>query len=164
MKQIPLSRGMLAIVSEEDYPRLAKFNWYARKNGRRWYACRQVRQDGKIRQLTMHGCLMKPENGDVVDHVNHNGLDNRRENLRTCKRSQNGWNMQKRSALTSSKYKGVSWRRADSRWVAQISANGKNRLVGKFETEEAAAEAYDHAARLLFGKFASLNNPGPVNT
>lgn len=96
----------------------------------------------------------------MIDHKNGNGLDNRRSNLRFCTNAQNQHNQRKWGSRSgkplSSRYKGVSWHRR-GHWRAKIQAQGKRRYLGQFQSEEAAARAYDRAARELHGEFAVLN-------
>lgn len=96
-----------------------------------------------------------------VDHVNGNGLDNRRENLRSASPAQNAANVLKRRG-NPSPYKGVyARRRARDRvsWVAQIRIGGRLRYLGRFDDAAAAAHAYDFAARAAYGAFACVNFP-----
>jgi hypothetical protein len=97
-----------------------------------------------------------------VDHWNRDTLDDRRSNLRICLRGQNNTNSRKRSrpAGTSSRFKGVSWRKQKGRWVAKIRKNDSHYFLGYFDSEEDAARAYDAAARRIFGEFARTNFPG----
>ncbi len=100
---------------------------------------------------------------EFVDHINHDKLDNRRENLRLATHQQNKWNTKKPSSRTdtpfTSKYKGVSLFKKNGRWTASIRINGKSKRLGYFSTEEDAARAYDIAARANFGEFACCNFP-----
>jgi hypothetical protein len=91
-----------------------------------------------------------------VDHINGNGLDNRKSNLRICTHQQNCENSRKRKK-SFSKYKGVYWSKNAKKWVAQITIDGKSKHLGYFELEEDAAAAYDKAAVKYFGEFACLN-------
>jgi len=100
---------------------------------------------------------MKAGDGDFCDHINHNGLDNRKANLRLATRSQNAWNRQKAKIKSRSKYKGVSWYNRGKRWSVRIQVNRKQKFLGIFEDEIEAAKAYDRAARKYFGEFAELN-------
>jgi hypothetical protein len=93
--------------------------------------------------------------GQFVDHRDHNGLNNRRENLRIATHAQNQWNQIKTDRPTTSRYKGV--RRTRFAWRPEISFNDKSLYLGSFRTEEAAARAYNAKALELFGEFASLN-------
>lgn len=93
----------------------------------------------------------------MVDHINHDTLDNRQTNLREVTPQQNQWNKRPMRG-SSSKYKGVGWRSDKNKWDAQIRTNGKRRFLGYYEVEEQAAVAYDKAASELFGEFAWLNS------
>jgi hypothetical protein len=102
---------------------------------------------------------MSPLPNEEVDHINGDGLDNRRENIRLASPTQNQQNKRKQSAPASSRYKGVTFKTARGRWEASIRVDGKNTFLGRFHDEEAAAHAYDAAARIHHGRFASLNFP-----
>ena len=96
----------------------------------------------------------------LVDHINHNGLDNRKANLRTATCAQN--NVNRRSIKTKnspSKYKGVYWSKRDNKWQVQICYNYKIRTIGQFNDEIEAAKAYDEAAMKYHKEFAVLNFP-----
>jgi len=95
---------------------------------------------------------MQPENGFFVDHINGDGLDNRRQNLRVVTHAQNLMN-QRRSAANTSGVKGVSWYRKTSRWKAQIAVFGKKMHIGYYLTKEEAAAAYEEASKRLHGEF-----------
>lgn len=101
--------------------------------------------------------------GERVDHINHDKLDNRRENLRLATHQQNKWNVPKQKhrdgRQPTSQYKGVSLYKSNGKWTASIKAGERNIRLGYFLTEEEAARAYDAAAREHFGEFAYLNFP-----
>lgn len=106
----------------------------------------------------MHRAILRPAYGSEVDHVNGNGLDNRRDNLRACVRTQNNGN-RRLSGLNASGYRGVSWDARNDRWRADIRAFGVARNLGRFTDAAQAARAYDAAARDMFGEFARPNFP-----
>ena len=105
----------------------------------------------------MHRRILNAQTGQEVDHANHNGLDNCRENIRLCTKNQNQWNQNKHQRRTSSRFKGVSWKGRNKKWCAQVQFNGKNIHLGLFTDDESAARVYDEAAKRLFGEFAKLN-------
>jgi hypothetical protein len=108
----------------------------------------------------MHRKVIHPPDHLVVDHINHNGLDNRKANIRPATRAQNNFNklIVKRKD-SSSKYKGVNWKKCKKKWQARIHVNGECKFIGYFKDEIQAAKAYDKAAKKYHGEFASLNFP-----
>jgi hypothetical protein len=114
-------------------------------------------KDGDYRPLRMHRLIMgQPPNGREVDHINGDGLNNRRSNLRWATRQQNCQNGRPRSNARS-KLKGAQWCSSQSKWGAEIKHNGRVKQLGYFQTEQEAAAAYDAAASKAFGEFARLN-------
>lgn len=157
-KEIPLTQGKVALVDAEDYEYSNQFKWYAMKHGNTYYAVRHIKkEDGKQTLICMHRVIMKTSKGMDTDHINGDGWDNRRDNLRICTRSQNKMNGNIHKDNTSG-YKGVFWQKRDKKWMAQIQIDGKLKYLGLFITKEEAALAYNEAAKELFGEFARLNN------
>ena len=107
----------------------------------------------------MHREIMNAPEGLVVDHINRNGLDNRKVNLRLATAMQNVWNSKRNVNTDSSKYKGVSWDKNKHKWRASIGIDRKTKHLGYFEDEKMAAKAYDKAAKEHRGEFAVLNFP-----
>jgi len=163
-KLLPLSQNKFAIVDADDYDRLNKYKWCVSRARHTNYAMRRTkgkRVKGKRvnrKLVLMHRFIMNAPRHLVVDHRNHNGLDNRRENLRLCTRAENSRN-RRPFRLNGSKYKGVSWDKERKLFVASIRCNGKYYHLGRFKSEIKAAKAYDKKARELFGEFAYLNFP-----
>ena len=159
-RKIPLTQGKYAIVDPEDYEQLARYKWYAMRNGREYYAVRNV-PAGKDRRkdLRMHQVIMGTAEGKFIDHTNHNGLDNRKANLRTVTKQQNNWNRRKKRGNNSSRYKGVNWIKSVGKWRARIQYNDREISIGYFDNEKAAAMAYDAKAKELFGDYAAPNLP-----
>lgn len=154
--QLTLSRGLVAIIDDADAPLATQFKWCAYVSTRTSYAVRRaVRPDGGSTTQRLHTLLT---GWRLVDHVNGDGLDNRRANLREATVVQNMRNMRKH--LTgASRYKGVTWHKAGKRWVAAITVEGKAIHLGLHVDEAVAAKSYDDAARHYFGEFAALNFP-----
>jgi HNH endonuclease/AP2 domain len=143
-------------VNEEDQHLLLKHRWGRDVCG---YACRNASVSGKQFRVRLHRAIMQPIAGMFVDHVDGDVLNNRRENLRVCTRAQNRRNRRKISTPAVSRFIGIAWDQEKRRWQARISKAGVRRRLGRFASEEAAALAYDDAARELFGEFARLNFP-----
>lgn len=155
-RQIPLTRGYVAIVDAENYEWLAQWKWHAEMRKDTVYAVRnRPRINGKkIGLIYMHRQIMSAPSGMLTDHKNSDGLMNCYENLRVCTISQNQHNQRIRNG-TSSKYKGVCLKRG--RWQAVIKAFGEKIYLGEYTTEEGAARAYDEAALKYHGEFARTN-------
>jgi hypothetical protein len=148
MKLIKLTKGYFAKVDDEDFEYLNQFKWCVQGNGR------YVRRLSGYKQVLMHRFIMQPENGMVVDHLNGDGLDNRRCNLRVATPSQNGAN--RKSIVGNSKYIGVH-KLKNGTFLSYIKKNYKRTSIGVFNSEEKAAKAYNIKALELFGEFATLN-------
>jgi hypothetical protein len=140
-KQIPLTQGKVALVDDEDYERLNSFKWCAQKSRNTYYAIRSVKNNGKNHTIRMHLMLIDVPKDMNTDHINNNGLDNRKENLRVVTIRENQQN-RIASINKTSKYVGVSWNTRDKRWRAQIYHNGVHRDLGNYKDEEDAHEAY----------------------
>jgi hypothetical protein len=153
-KLIPLSRGKVAIVDADDFVRLNKHKWYANRSPRTYYARGTINRKG----ARMHRQILTAPPHLVVDHINRNGLDNRKQNLRICTKLQNQHN-RRPGRNGSSKYKGVRWSKRDKKFRAGITCNKKTYYLGMFDDEIDAAKAYDKKARELFGEYAYLNFP-----
>lgn len=155
-KEIPLTNGLVAIVDEADYPSLSKFKWVAIRRGDRWYACRTEGIWPHKKLIRMHREIMQAPAEMEVDHIDWNGLNNTRANLRIVNSSTNHQNRRKMNGCTS-KYLGVTRKKKDRGWTASIYVKGKYRYLGYFMSEEDAAAAYDTAARLFYGQDARVN-------
>ena len=156
-RRIPLTQGKYAIVDPEDFERLNKHKWYACKSTNTFYAGRTNRVGKKYISIRMHREVIHPPDHLFVDHINHNGLDNRKANLRTATFAQNSYNRIHFRKSESSKYTGVSWKKQKKKWIVLIRYNCKNKFIGYFKDEIQAAKAYDKAAMKYHGQFASLN-------
>ncbi len=151
---IKLSKGKCATVDAEDFEGLNKHKWYIKEGGTdTFYA---VRKKGGV-IVYMHRQLMPVPKGLYVDHINRDGLDNRKANLRAATHSQNCRNRRKMRGNYSSRYKGVHWSEELKKWRANIRIDRKAIHLGYFTDEIEAGRAYDAAAKLRHGKYASLN-------
>ena len=161
-RRIPLTRGKYAIVDPEDYCSLIEYKWYPCRSGGTFYARRGRRRDDDSSDFStqMHRHIIKAPPGMVIDHINHNGLDNRKANLRIATQRQNSRNCRKLKKA-SSKYKGVCWHKQFKKWHARIVVNRRQISLGCFNNEIHAAKTYDNAAKKYHGEFASLNFPLP---
>jgi hypothetical protein len=158
VKYIKLTQGKQAIVDDDDFRWLNQRNWHADKGYSCYYAARGKRGSRKPYTVLMHRQIMKPPEGMEVDHINHDGLDNRRENLRLCTRSQNRMNSL-RPKTNKSGFKGVAWNKRNRKWQVQLYKNRRCVYLGLYFCIIKAAEAYDKAAIKEFGEFARLNFP-----
>jgi len=156
MRFIPLTKGLWTTVDDEDYERLMVHKWHAEKHGHSFYAVRRVFRSNNAR-IFMHHEVMdgKPPYGYETDHIDSNGINNQKRNLRNVTRSQNQMNLY--HSRGNSQYKGVVWEKSHNKWKAQIGLDGTSTNLGRFDSEEDAARAYDAAASEHFGEFARLN-------
>lgn len=154
MKEIPLTHGKVALVDDSDFDCLSQYNWFYRTDGKREYA---VRNTGKTKML-MHVELLGKKASLVIDHINGNGLDNQRCNLRHVSQSINVINSRKRPGI--SKYRGVRYDpRHPKAWRAALWLGDRWLSLKYHNTEEEAARAVDRAALEHRGEFAVLNFP-----
>jgi hypothetical protein len=167
VREIPLTRGKTALVDDEDFDALSRFKWRADRSKRvhgedGWYAVRSVyfKSGGvkKVRVIRMHREILELPSDVDGEHVDGNGLNNQRFNIRPCANdSLNQANRTRMLPNASSRFRGVTRHTQTGRWQAQIKVNGVNHFLGLFRIETEAAAAYDHAARVNFGEFARLN-------
>ncbi len=167
-KTIPVWYGntfRLALVNDEDYKYLKRYKWYLLCEK---YAVRYIRTGikpqknvrRKYKMILMHREILKNEleksSNKEVDHINNDGLDNRRQNLRLCTRQGNQRNRHITEGVKKYGYKGIYKRNKPKPWGAQIVINDKNIWLGSFFTKQEAVNAYNKAARKYFGKFAFI--------
>jgi hypothetical protein len=141
-------------IDTTDYDAVKDYRWRAHKGATTFYARTRSRMGATTE--SMHRLLLPT--CEEVDHKDHNGLNNRRSNLRPATHSQNSNNQQKGRGETSSSYKGVHWDKRDNKFRATIGVNGLKIGLGYFTNDQEAARAYNIAARKYFGEFALLND------
>jgi hypothetical protein len=153
-KEIPLTKGKVAIVDDEDFEWLNQWKWYYSSFG---YARRSTEKGGKKTIIYMHKLILGIPNKLKGDHVDGNTLNNQRFNLRPATHQQNLFNQRIQKRQKSSKYKVVIWHKKNKNWHAYIKVNQKQISLGSYIEEQEAASAYNRAAIKYFGKFAKLN-------
>lgn len=161
MKRIPLTKGFFALVDDEDFEKVNQFKWCAGVKNNVVYAMRRIRiSTGRWSTQKLHRFILGITDPKIqIDHRDHDGLNNQRENLRVCTNRQNQQNVRKLTAwATTSQFKGVCQRRRDNKWRSRIEVNGKREHLGYFNSEVEAAIAYDRAALQHFGEFAHTNS------
>lgn len=152
MKEIKLTQGKVAIVDDEDFEFLSQWKWYVHGSGpRTCYAERK--SEGDHKRVPMHRVIMNTPKGLFTDHINGNGLDNRRCNLRICTTAENQYNARRRHSNRSG-FKGVYYDKAVGKWRAAITINQKKIHLGRKDTPQEAHQLYVEAAKKHFGEFA----------
>lgn len=156
MKQIKLTQNKYAIVDNEDFEKLNQYKWFFSRCRNSGYAWRWIRKNGKRICVSMQRDVLNYFSKNmVVDHINRNPLDNRKNNLRVCSNSQNCNNSEVRQHnKTGLKGVHVHKSRYLTSWIAQIQKEGKKMYLGSFPTPEEAHEAYKQRSQKLFGNFA----------
>jgi hypothetical protein len=148
MKEIPLTQGKVALVDDDDYLELSKHKWHASKDGKTFYAARSSSADvsGKRCTLLMHIAIMGTAENLETDHINGDGLDNRKENLRiVTKRG----NQQNRHQTKTSRFPGVRWHKLAKKWATEIQIKKKKYHLGLYEDEETAGIVYTVACNVM---------------
>ncbi len=156
MKEIPLTQGKVALVDDEDFEELSRYKWAANNtDGSRYYAIRSssIKSPGGKHKISMHRFLVDAPSGMCVDHVDGDGLNNQRANLRVCSQAENTRNQGKRRDNTSG-FKGVYFHKRDLKWHARIKTNGTQISLGYHNTPGEAYRAYCEAAKKYHGDFA----------
>ena len=168
MKEIKLSQAikrknyalnLVALVDDEDYDYLNQWTWCADFHRKTCYVHRCIVVNRKRIKIRMHRLIMGVTDSKIlIDHIDGNGLNNCKINLRTCNALGNAQNRGKDRRKTSSIYKGVHLHKATNKWSAEVRAKGvKRKYLGLFDSEVDAAIAYNNAAKIHHGEFARLN-------
>jgi hypothetical protein len=155
MREVPLTRGYVALVDDDDYDNVMQYKWSAKVTQWTVYAQRSINSSGKV---YLHRYVLTVDDPKIiVDHENHNGLDCQKNNLRTTQATGNARNVRKQLKPTSSQYKGVCWDSRVMKWAVCIHVNNETVNLGTYDDEVLAAQAYDAAAVTMFKDFACLN-------
>ena len=171
MKILPLNiragnpLGLKCLVDDEDFDYLNNWNWHSEeyRHSGKYYVVRGLYLGGgkkkpEIKFIRLHREIMEAPKWCFVDHIDGNGLNNQKLNLRLCNNQQNIWNSPKSlKRVTSSKFKGVTKCRQTGLWSARLVFNGSGKWLGRHENENDAALAYNEGAKKYFGEFAYLN-------
>lgn len=153
---IPLTQGKVTVIDFEDFEKVRHYSWTADIGwGNTWYA--HGRAPGSRKVVLLHRVLMDALPGEMIDHEDRDGLNNRRYNLRSATRAQNAQNKIKRNG--ASRFKGVCFEKSSDKWRVRITVEDHRKSLGRYTSEMDAAKAYDAAANKYFGEFARLNFP-----
>jgi HNH endonuclease/AP2 domain len=153
---LQLPSGHIAIVDADDSELVGGFRWFAQVQPHTVYVRGYPHGRPSNPKILLHRLLLPVDLGFDVDHINGDGLDNRRRNLRVGTRSQNNGNT-RTSSRNQSGYKGVSFHKPTGRWRAYINLNHRHRHLGMFDDPWSAAQAYNEAAVAQWGEFAQIN-------
>lgn len=156
---VKIAPGIVVLVDLADEPLVYSHKWRAVSDSGHLYARAVAVIDGERKSVQLHRLIVGASRGQIVDHINGNGLDNRRANLRICSNRQNCRNSAVHKGKKTSRYKGVSLIRESGKFRASIMCSGVKINLGNYAVEEDAACAYDTAARKLFGAYARTNFP-----
>lgn len=163
MKEIKLTQGQYAIVDDDDFERVSKYKWCAKRNDRikriEFYATHAFIIDNRVKNVSLHQFVIgNTPNGYCIDHINGNTLDNRKENLRFVTRQQNSLN-RKSHFNSSSKYRCISLFKRTGKYEVQINIKQNNTKLGYYWSEFIAANVADVASILYHKEFGTLNFP-----
>ena len=156
MLEISLTQKQMALIDDEDFVYISPYKWHVNRSHNKnvFYAASTIRRrDGKQTLLLMHRLIMNAKIGEIVDHINHDTLNNQKSNLRICTNSENRKNSNTRCDSVSG-IKGIYWDKRRNKWQSHIKINGKHKHLGFFERQEDAYAVYCEAVKNLHGEFA----------
>lgn len=161
MKSIELSQGRFAQVDDCDFELFNRFSWFLSVPGRSpnlAYAVRKIRlPSGGYSKVLLHREIMGNPIGQEVDHIDHDGLNNQRTNLRLASPSQNQANSRHHADAYHSRYKGVTKHKKTGLWQVSCQKDKKRHYLCGFADEDTAGRAYDQLAYRLHGDFSNPN-------
>lgn len=160
MKEIVITKGFKVKVDDEDFESLNQFRWYTVDGARTYYAYKDDKIRGEIttgKQTAMHRLILNITDDNIkVDHIDGDGLNNQKYNLRTATNQQNCFNVPPKHSNKTVTYKGV-YKTEDGTYEAQIKLNYKSKSLGRYKTAKYAAKIYDAIARYYMGEYAWCN-------
>jgi hypothetical protein len=156
MREIVLVNGNKAFIDDEDYEKTTGYKWYLLKYGNNQYAIGYKYDGGNQTACLLHRLIMPVNEKDVIDHIDFNGLNNCKSNLRVVSNYENSWH-HRLSKNNTSGYRGVSWDKSKGKYRATLRRYGEYFHLGNFSDAVEAARAYDEAAEKMFGVFAVKN-------
>ena len=148
------------IIDDEDWEMVKLYNWhieYAPATLTYYVNTNKCDNNGKQHNLRLHRYLTNCPKDKMVDHINHDGRDNRKSNIRICTHEENQWNRYKKRN-NNNRYKGVSKSKKSKKWRSYINVNTKAIYLGSYPDEISAAKAYNEAAIKYYGEFALIND------
>lgn len=155
--KVPLTRGLYAVIDDDDADRVSQHRWHAEKVKQasdKFYARCSFWENGKCAPVRLHRFIARADRGMVVDHINGDGLDNRKGNLRVCTQSKNLMNRNVKQRQNTSGHPGVSWHKSTGKWRADIMVDGSPIWLGTFKEKQLAIEARKTAEHKYFGEYA----------
>lgn len=158
MRAIQITRKAFDFVDDEDYERINSKKWELNPEGSGYAVRKGSKRRGEPKTVQMHREILYAPPGTLIDHINGNGLDNRKCNSRFANAQKNAFNKKKADRKFTSKYKGVLKRKDKDTWTARIKFNDRHiELGGRYKTEEYAAAVYNFASKIMFGEFRREN-------
>jgi hypothetical protein len=155
-KEIYLTQGKVALVDDDDYEWLSMWRWFADRGSNDTFYARRNEKGSNPKKVRMHREIVGAPGNMEVDHIDGDGLNNQKGNLRICEKIGNAKN-RRLHKNNKSGYKGVCWHKQHKKWYSHIKANKKYIFLGLFDNLIDAARAYDQAAKIYHGEFAKLN-------
>lgn len=159
MRKIPLNQGKFALIDDEDFERVNQYKWHLFKcgTGLKEYVATNKYVNGIRKVIKLHRFILRAKKKQIMDHINGNGLDNRKANLRFCTQQQNAYN-RKLNKNNTSGYKGISFKKdirlKYKQWIAYINVEKKRKYLGYFRTKEEAMKVRIEAEKQYYGEFA----------
>ena len=153
MINIPLTHGRFALIDDEDYKKASKWRWRVIQN--RYVEGRRLTNQKE--NIRLHRLILDAPKDMDVDHIDYDGFNNQKSNLRLCTTAQNIQRQRPQTRSKTSRHRGVFWDKSRNRWTAKVRKCGKDILIGRFKTEIEAVKIWNEKAKELFGEYAYIN-------